>query len=112
MYRLLEFETRQPATMQFGPGWPAVMVSLAQQKPAELLACSAYRMHPIERSTPTLAYRFVPATGNPACRQLARPMQPRQTGCIPPIRLDPVARSSWDQRGSNDDTFMAALRHV
>src|ERR1700746_1363627 len=39
-------------------------------------------------------------------------MQPRQTGCIPPIRLDPVARTSWDQRGSNDDTFMAALRHV
>src|SRR3977135_3005463 len=32
MDRLLEDETRQPAAMQLGPGRPAVVASLAQQK--------------------------------------------------------------------------------
>jgi len=31
-------------------------------------------------------------------RQLGRSMQPRQTGCIPPIRLHPVADFARDQR--------------
>ena len=39
-------------------------------------------------------------------------MQPRQTGCISPIRLDPVARSPRDQRGGNDDAFVALRRYV
>jgi hypothetical protein len=69
-------------------------------------------MHRIETGAHQIAYRFVRGVRNPYCRQFARSMQASQTGCIPPIRLDPVARTSWDQRGSNDDTFMAALRNV
>jgi hypothetical protein len=41
-------------------------------------------------------------------------MQPRQTGGIAPIRLDPIARSLRDQRGRNHDAFvtMVALNAV
>src|ERR1700757_3489836 len=69
-------------------------------------------MHRIETSTHQIAYRFVPGVRNPYCGQFARPMQAGKIGCIPPICLDPVAGTSWDQRGSNDDAFLAALRNV
>src|SRR5712691_5499394 len=112
MHRLLELETREPAAIQLGPSRPPVMAPLAQQEPRELLACPAQRMHRIETGAHQVAYRFVSGIRNPYRRQLARSMQPRQTGCIPPIRLDPVARAPRDQRGSYDDAFVAVPRHV
>src|SRR5512138_1764513 len=55
-------------------------------------------MHRIETSTHQIAYRFVPGVRDPYCGQFARPMQAGETGCIPSIRLDPVARTYWEQR--------------
>jgi hypothetical protein len=89
--------------MQLGPSRPPVMAPLAQQEARELLARPAQCMHRIETGAHQIAHRFVPGVRHPYCRQLARPMQPRQTGCIQPIRLEPVARSSRDQRGGEDD---------
>jgi hypothetical protein len=97
MHRLLKLETREPAAMQLGPSQPPLVAPLAQQEARELLARPAQRMHRIETGAHQIAHRFVPGVRNPYCRQLACPMQPRQTGCIPPIRLDPVARSPRDQ---------------
>src|SRR5216684_8773549 len=112
MHRLLELETREPAAMQLGPSRPPVMAPLAQQEPRELLTRPAQCMHRVETGAHQIAHCFVPGIRNPYRRQLARSMQPRQTGCIPPIRLDPVARSPRDQRGGNHDAFVTVHRHV
>src|SRR5205085_6882002 len=112
MHRLLELETREPAAVQLGPSRPTIMATLAQQEPRELLARPAQCMHRVETGAHQIAHRFVPGVRNPYCRQLARPMQPRQTGGIPPIRLDPIASSPRDQRGRNDDAFVAVRRYV
>jgi hypothetical protein len=69
-------------------------------------------MHRVETGAHQIAHRFVPAIRNPYRRQLARAMQPRQTGRVPPIRLDPVARPLRDQRGGNHDAFVTARRRV
>src|SRR5262245_18737422 len=112
MHGLLELETREPSAMQFGPGRSPVMAPMAQQEPRELLARPPPPMHRVETGTHQIAHRFVPAIGNPYRRQLARSMQPRQTGCVPPIRLDPVAGSLRDQRGGNHDAFVTVRRQV
>src|SRR5467141_3794805 len=112
MHRLRELEPRQPTAMQLGPSRPPIMAALPQQEPRELLARPAQRMHRVETGAHQIAHRFVPGIRNPYRRQLTRSMQPRQTGCIPPIRLDPVARSLRDQRGGNHDAFVTVRRHV
>ena len=48
MDSLVEFEPGQPAAMQLGPGRPPIMAPLAQQKPAELMACPARALHRVE----------------------------------------------------------------
>ena len=108
MHRLFELETRQPAAMQLGPGRPAIVASLAQQKSGKLLARPAQAMHRIEPGAHQIAHRLVPGIGNPHRRQLARPVQPGQAGGIPPVGLDPVARSLGDQRGGHHDAFVPA----
>jgi hypothetical protein len=54
-------------------------------------------MHRVQTGAHQIAHCLVPGIRNPHRRQLARPMQPRQTGRVPPIRLDPVARPLRDQ---------------
>ena len=98
--------------MQLRPSRPRVMAALAQQKPRELLARSAQRMHRVQTSAHQVAHRLVPGVRNPHRRQLACPMQPRQTGRISPIRLDPVARPFRDQRRSDHDAFVPAPRQA
>jgi hypothetical protein len=112
MHRLLELEPRQPTAMQLGPCRPPVMAALPQQEARQLLACPTQRMHRVETGAHQVAYRLMPGIGNPHRCQLTRPMQPRQTGRIPPIRLDPVARSSRDQRWRHHDAFVPAPRQV
>jgi hypothetical protein len=48
MDRVLELETGQPAAMQLGPGRPAIVASLAQQKTGELLTHAAQAVHRVE----------------------------------------------------------------
>ena len=112
MHRLLELETRQPTAMQLGPCRPPVMAALPQQEARQLLACPTQRMHRVETGAHQVAYRLMPGIGNPHRCQLTRPMQPRQTGRIPPIRLDPVAGSSRDQRWRHHDAFVPARRQM
>jgi hypothetical protein len=88
------------------------MTALAQQEARELLARSAQPMHRVETSAHQIAYRLVRGIRNPHRRQLARPVQPRQTGRIPPIRLDPVARPLRDQGGGHDSTVVPVRRQV
>ena len=112
MHRLLELETRQPTAVQLGPCRPPVMAALPQQEARQLLACPTQRMHRVETGAHQVAYRLVPGIGNPHRHQLTRPMQPRQTGRIPPIRLDPVARPLRDQRWRHHDTVVPARRQL
>jgi len=54
----------------------------------------------------------MPGIGDPYRGQLARPMQPRQTGCIAPIGLDPVTGPPRDQRRRHYDALVPARRQV
>jgi hypothetical protein len=56
------------------------MAALARQKPGELLSCPAQRSHRIEACPRQVAFRLMPSIGNPHRRQLADPVQLRQTG--------------------------------
>ena len=49
---------------------------------------------------------------NPHRGQLARPVQPCQTGGIPPIGLDPVARPLRDQRRRHHNALLPVRRQV
>jgi hypothetical protein len=69
-------------------------------------------MHRIQTGAHRVAHRLVPGVWNLHRRQLARPMQPRQTGRIPPIRLQPVARPLWNQRWRHHNAFVPARRQV
>jgi len=84
----------------------------AQQKSRELLPRPAQRVHRIQTGTHQIAHRLVPGICNPDRGQLARPMQPRQTGGIPPIRLDPVARPLGDQRRRHDNAAVPTRRQL
>ncbi len=112
MHRLLELEPREPAAMQFGSSRPPVMAALPQQEAPKLLACPAQRMHRVATGAHQFAHRLVPGIRNTHRRQLARPMQPCQAGSIPPVGLDPVARSPGDQRGGNHDAFVPDCRYL
>ena len=97
MDRLVELETGQPAAMQLGPGRPPIMAPLAQQKPAELMACPGCT--PRRAATvPDRASPRVRRHREPTRPSLAGTMQPRQARGIPPIGLDPVAGALGDQR--------------
>ena len=65
MHRLLKAQTRQPATVQLGPGRTPVMAALAQQKSRELLPRPAQRVHRIQTGTHQIAHRLVPGIWNP-----------------------------------------------
>src|SRR6516164_8939434 len=98
MDRLRELEPGQPPAMQPGPSRPAIVAAMTQQKPGELLARPAQAAHCVEPGPHQIALRFVPSIRNPHRRQLAGPVQLRQTGGIPSIGLDPIACPLGDQR--------------
>jgi len=50
--------------------------------------------------------------GNPHRRQLAGPVQLRQTSGVPPIRLDPIARPLRDQRWRHYNAFVPVRRQL
>ena len=81
--------------MQLGPGRPPVMTAVAQQKPRELPAGPAQAVHRGEPRRHQIAHRLVSDIGSPHRCQLAGPVQLGQAGGIPPIRLDPVAKSRF-----------------
>src|SRR5262252_4654428 len=112
MRRLVEAQTRQPTAVQFGSCRTAIMTALAQQEPRELLPCPPQRPHRIEAGPYLITHRLMSGIGNPHHGQLARPVQLRRTGCIPPIGLDPVTRSPWDQRGGNDNAVVPGRRQL
>ena len=85
---------------------------LRQQETRELLARPAQRMHRVETGAHQIAHRLVPGIRNPHRGRLARPVQPRQTGRIPPIGLDPVARPLRDQRRRHHNAFVPVRRQV
>ena len=89
-----------------------MMAALPQQKARELLARPAQRMHRVETGAHQIAHRLVRSIRNPHRGQLARPVQPRQTGRIPPIRLDPIARPLRDQRRRHHNAFVPVRRQV
>jgi hypothetical protein len=86
------------------------MAALAQQKARELLPGPAQRMHGIKTCSYQITHCFVPGIRNPHRGELARPMQPCQTGRVAPVGLDPVARPLWDQRRRDDNAFVFARR--
>jgi hypothetical protein len=88
------------------------MAAVAQQKARKLLARPAQCVHRVETGAHQIAHRLVPSVGNPHRRQLAGPVQPRQAGGIPPIRLDPVTGPPRDQRRRHHDAFVPARRQV
>jgi hypothetical protein len=94
--------------MQLGPSRPPVMAAVAQQESRELLACPTQRVHRVETGADQITHRLVPGVRNPHRRQFARPVQPRQTGRIPPIRLNPVARPFRDKRRSDRNAVVPA----
>ena len=106
MDRLFEAKPGQPAAMQLGPSRPSIVASLAQQKPGELLAGPAQAVHRVEPGPYQIAHRLVPAIRNPHRGQFAGPVQLGQAGGISTIRLDPVARPLWDQRGGDYDALV------
>jgi hypothetical protein len=110
MDRLVELEPRQPAAMQLGPGRPAIVAPLAQQKSGELLARPAQAVNRIEPRPHQIAHRLVLGIWNPHRRQLACTVEFCQTGGISPVGLDPVTCPFWDQRGSDHDAFLSAGR--
>jgi hypothetical protein len=88
------------------------MAALAQQKPRKLLTRAAQRPHRVKARPHQAAHRLMSGIGNPHRRQLAGPVQFRQTGGVPPIRLDPVTRPPRDQRGRHDNAFVPRHRQL
>jgi hypothetical protein len=69
-------------------------------------------VHRVEPGAHQIAHRLVPGIRNPHRCQLACSMQPRETGCIPPIGLHSVARTLRDQRWRYYDALVSGRRHV
>jgi hypothetical protein len=98
--------------MQLGPSRPPVMAALAQQEARELLARAAQGPHRVEACPHQVAHRLMPGIGDPHRGQLAGPVQLRQTGCVSPVSLDPVARPLGNQGRSNNDTLVPTRRQL
>jgi hypothetical protein len=107
-----EAQTGQPPPMQLGPCRTPIMAALAQQEPGELLSGPPQRAHRVEARPHQVAYRLMPRIGNPHCCQRAGPVQLRQTGCVPPIGLDPVARPLRNQGGGDDNAVVPGRRQL
>jgi hypothetical protein len=88
------------------------VASVPQQKSRKLLARPAQAVYGVKPGADKIAHRLVPDIGNPHRRQLAGPVQLSQTGSIPSVSLDPVARSPGDQRGGHDDAFVPVCRYL
>jgi hypothetical protein len=86
------YQPRQSTPMQLGPSRPPLMAALPQQEVQKLLACSAQCKYRVAPGAHQIAHRLVPGIRNSHRCQLARSMQPRETGCIPPIGLHSVIR--------------------
>jgi hypothetical protein len=77
-----------------------------------LLPRPPQRVHRIQARPHQVAYRLVPRIGNPHRRQLAGPVQLRQTAGVSSIGLDPVARPLRYQRGGDDNAVMPGRRQL
>jgi len=88
------------------------MTALAQQEARKLLARAAQCPYCVEACSHQVAHRLMPGIGNPHRGQLAGPVQLRQTGCVPPISLDPVAWPLGNQGRSNNDTIVPTRRQL
>src|ERR1700731_1942490 len=90
---MLESLLGKPAPMRQRPMAPCtVNPPMAQQKGEQLLALAAQIVSRRLAGTDQIAHRLMRRVRYPYSRQLAGPMQPRQYHCIPPVRLDTLAR--------------------
>src|SRR5690349_131458 len=112
MHCLLELEPREPSAMQLGPCRPPVMTTLAQREARKLLTRAAQGPHRLETGAHRIAHRLMTGIWNPYRSQLTCPVQSRQTGCVPPIRLDPVARPLQNQRWRHHNAFVPVLQQL
>src|SRR5712691_9750121 len=98
--------------MQPGPGRPAIVASLTQQKSGELLARPAPAVHRVEPCPYQIAHRLVAAIRNPHRGQFAGPVQLGQAGGISTIGLDPVARPAWGSARGDHDALVSPGRQA
>jgi hypothetical protein len=54
-----------------------------------------------------ISHSFVTLVGNPDRRELAGPQSPGERKRVSTVRLNPVARLSWDQRRSDNHAIVA-----
>src|SRR3954463_10627024 len=103
MHRLLELQSGQPASMDQCPGWPVVVIAVAQQEAAQLLTGLTQAAHRRQTRTQEIADSLMGRIWNPDRGQFTGPVQRR----VPPVSLNPVTGLARDQRRSDDDASMA-----
>jgi hypothetical protein len=84
-------------------------MTMAQQEAGKLLAGLTKCPHGGQTRPHQVADRLVCLVGNPHRRQFTSPMQLGEVDRISPIGLDPLARPTRDQRGSDHDAVV--LQH-
>jgi len=83
---MLEPQPRQPDPIRARPGFLAVVnPAVSQQKPAQLLAAAAHRLHRGQTRTHQIAHRLVRRIRHPDRAQFTRTMQLRQAQRIVPV---------------------------
>jgi hypothetical protein len=107
MHRLLELQSGQPASMDQCPGWPVVVMAVAQQEAAQLLTGLTQAAHRRQTRTQEIADSLMGRIWNPDRGQFTGPVQLGEVGRVPPVSLDPVTGLARDQRRSDDDASMS-----
>src|SRR3954465_5441709 len=87
MHRLLELQSGQPASMDQCPGWPVVVMAVAQQEAAQLLTGLTRAAHRRQTRTQEIADSLMGRIWNPHWRQFTGPVQLGQVGRVPPVSL-------------------------
>ena len=90
MHRLLELQSGQPAPMDQCPGWPVVVMAVAQQESAQLLTGLTQAAHRRQTRTQEIADSLMGRIWNPDWGQFTGPVQLGQIGRVPPVSLNPV----------------------
>jgi len=106
MHRLLELETCQPPSMQLRPGRPMVVIAVAQQEAGQLLASLSQSAHRRLTCTDEIADRLVGLIRYPDRCQFTGTVELGKVDCASPVRLDPLARLSRNQRWSDHGTIV------
>src|SRR5215203_3912188 len=75
MHRLLELQSGQPASMDQCPGWPVVVMAVAQQESAQLLTGLTQAAHRRQTRTQEIADSLMGRIWNPDRGQLTGPVQ-------------------------------------